>query len=69
MINIEKFLKLFFFFDNIFNEINDNKYYIITKKYININISINDNEKYIFIEKIIIAYRFKYNIFKIKFDI
>ena len=49
-IDFNEFLRLFLFFDDVFDEISDNKNNVIAKENVDVDISTNDEDEHVFVE-------------------
>ena len=66
-IDFDELLKLLLLFDDVFDEISDNKDNVIARKDVNVDILANDENEHVFVEQEIVSNRLKHEMFDVKF--
>ena len=65
-IDFDELLKLLFLFDDVFDEISDNKDNVIAKEDVDVDVSTNDENEHVFVEQEVVSNRLKHEMFDVK---
>ena len=64
--DFDELLKLLLLFDDVFDEISDNKDNVIAKEDVDVDVSTNDENEHVFVEQEVVSNRLKHEMFDVK---